>query len=129
MLPSLQHHHLETANVHFNVDIQLGTHANIANMDLQHFGNKLLFYHSIIPRSAEDTFQRMNGEKECLYCCIRHDSVDVDNSDGSTIELLQRRQWLGSVDIERNVSLHLILMPCVSTQQQGAGVSGVDVST
>lgn len=46
MLPSLQqHHHLETANVHFNVDIQLGTHANIANMDLQHFGNKLLIYH------------------------------------------------------------------------------------
>ena len=50
--------------------------------------------------------------------------MDVDNSDGSTIELLQRRQWLGSVDIERNVSLHLILMPGVSTQQQGAGVSG-----
>ena len=74
MLPSLQqHHHLETANVHFNVDIQLGTHAN---MDLLHFGNKLLIYHSIILMlKLKITFQPMNGEKECLYCCIRHDIV------------------------------------------------------
>ena len=45
-------------------------------------------------------------------------SVDVDNGDGRTIELLQRRQWLGSVDIERYVSLHLMLMPCVSSKEQ-----------
>ena len=75
MLPSLQHHqHLETTNVHFNVDIQLGTHANIANMDLEHFGNKLLIHHSIILMlKLKITFQPLNGEKECLHCCIRHD--------------------------------------------------------
>ena len=70
MLPSLQHHqHLETTNVHFNVDIQLGTHANSANMDLEHFGNKLLIYNNpIIP----NLFFSERG-KECLHCCIRHD--------------------------------------------------------
>ena len=91
MLPSLQqHHHLETANVHFNVDIQLGTHANIANMNLEHFGNKLLIYHSIILMlKLKITFQRMNGGKERLYCSIRHDIVFsvyvVDNSDGTQL--------------------------------------------
>ena len=44
--------------------------------------------------------------------------MDVDNSDGRTIELLQRRQWLGSVDIERYVSLHLMLMLGVSSKEQ-----------
>ena len=46
--------------------------------------------------------------------------MDVDNGDGRTIELLQRRQWLGSVDSERYVSLHLMLMPCVSSKEQEA---------
>ena len=58
--------------------------------------------------------------------------MDVDNSDGSTIELLQRRQWLGSVDTERCVSLHLILMPCVSSKEQETleeEICCVDVST
>ena len=120
MLPSLQYHqHLETTNVHFNVDIQLGTHANIANMKLEHFGYKLLIYHSIIPRSAEDNFSTSERGKRMFALLYQTwHGVDVDNSDGRTIELLQRRQWLGSVDIERCVSLHLILMPCVSSKEQ-----------